>query len=71
MQIVNCAGLSKESLALLQSELPAHSTLLELMQWSSSQRPPIIVQEVITQDEYTHDLILHWREALWLVYGAT
>ncbi|HWQ33764.1 MAG TPA: hypothetical protein VNQ79_13020 [Blastocatellia bacterium] len=41
------------------------------MRWAAAQSPPLVVAAVITQDEYTHDLLLPWRDGLTLVYGAT
>ena len=71
MRIIDCAGLSAETLVAFESELPAHGTLFELMQWAAVQSPPLAVAAVITQDEYTRDLLLPWRDGLTLVYGAT
>jgi hypothetical protein len=33
-------------------------TLADLMQWSASQSPRVQVTEIVTQDEYTHDVVL-------------
>ncbi|MFN7946686.1 MAG: hypothetical protein U0Z53_15145 [Blastocatellia bacterium] len=71
MRIINRAGLSAETLAVIESELPAHGTLLELVQWAAVQSPPLAVAAVVAQDEYTRDLLLPWRDGLTLVYGAT
>lgn len=71
MRITNHAGLSAEALAKLESELPAHGTLLEVVRWSAAQIPPVVIANVVTQDEFTHDLVLRWQAGLFLVYGAT
>jgi hypothetical protein len=71
MQISNRAGLSDQTLTALAARVPAHGTLMEVMQWAAGQIPPLALVAVITQDEYTHDLALRWRDDLFLVYGAT
>jgi len=74
MNIVNFAKLSKEAFAQLKNELVEHKTLGSVLTWASA-RPksevlPHIVAETITQDEYTHDIIIPFRE-LFLVFDTT
>jgi hypothetical protein len=71
MRITNRAGLSDQTLTALAGALPAHGTLMEVTQWAALQTPPLVVVAVITQDEYTHDLVIRWRDDLFLVYGVT
>jgi hypothetical protein len=46
-----------------------------VMAWALSHPPgtfiPSVVAEVIVQDEFTHDVIVPWREGLVLVYDTT
>jgi hypothetical protein len=46
-------------------------TLGPVLEWLRAQDPPRIVREIITQDEYTHDVIVPWSERLVLVFDAT
>jgi len=73
-RVANRAGLSPARLARVESELPRHRTLQEMMAWGLAQPAgaclPRVVAEVVVQDEYTHDLVVPWR-GLFLVYGAT
>lgn len=71
MRIVNHAKLSGEALAALSSAVPAHGTLMKLVAWGNRQAPPVRLQETIALDEYTHDVIVPWRAALWLVFSST
>jgi hypothetical protein len=71
MRLVNRANLSSERLAELERELPVHHTLLEVIAWGSAQQPPRLVAAAITQDEFTHDVVIPWRDGLKLVYGVT
>ena len=46
-------------------------TLGPLLAWLRAQDPPRIIREIVTQDEYTHDVIVPWSERLFLVFDAT
>lgn len=48
--------------------------LTDLMRWALSRREyfiPTVIANVIVQDEFTHDVIVPWREGLVLVYDTT
>ena len=38
-------------------------TLADLMRWCQSQTPYVHVAEIVTQDEYTHDVVLPFGAA--------
>lgn len=74
MKILNQAGLPEKEFAGLETELAEHKTLGQVLSWASS-RPkqdflPQIVAEVVTQDEYTHDVVVPYKN-LFLVYDTT
>jgi hypothetical protein len=46
-------------------------TLGGVLEWLRLQEPPRIVQDIVTQDEYTHDVVVPWSERLILVFDAT
>ena len=71
MRIINHANLSDEALAALEAAVPAHGTLMEIVAWGRQLHPPVFLQETIALDEYTHDVLLRWRDGLWLVYSAS
>lgn len=74
MKIVNLANLPEEGFAELESELVNHKTLGQVLTWASTKPKgdflSQIVAEVITQDEFTHDVIVPFRD-LFLVYDTT
>jgi len=39
--------------------------------WLRAQDPPRTALDIVTQDEYTHDVIVPWDERLVLVFDAT
>lgn len=74
MKVTNLANLSEEKFAKLKSELAKHKTLGHVLAWANSQPKsdflPQIVAEVITQDEFTHDVVIPYKNLL-LVYDTT
>ncbi|MGC2236194.1 MAG: hypothetical protein WA584_08535 [Pyrinomonadaceae bacterium] len=74
MKIENLANLSQAEFANLENELAKHKTLGKVLAWASSQPKndflPQIVADVITQDEFTHDVIVPYKN-LFLVYDTT
>ena len=41
------------------------------MRWVLARRPPEALTEVVVQDEFTHDVVVPWRDGLYLVYDTT
>ena len=75
MQVINRANLSPAQIAQIESELAEHRTLSDVLNWGLKQPEgtvlPQIVADVIVQDEYSHDVIVPWRDGLVIVYGTT
>ena len=46
-------------------------TLGGVLEWLRAQDPPRTVRDIVTQDEYTHDVIVCWSDRLTLVFDAT
>lgn len=46
-------------------------TLGPVLEWMRAQEPPRAVSEIVTQDEYTHDVIVPWSDHLVLVFDTT
>jgi hypothetical protein len=44
---------------------------MELVAWGNRQMPPVRLQATVALDEYTHEVLVPWRAALWLVYSST
>ena len=75
MLVLNRADLTPEAVAEIAAELSAQENLKDMMSWAlNSPRGsfiPSVVAEVIVQDEFTHDVIVPWRDGLVLVYDTT
>lgn len=74
MKITNLANISTKEFAELESKLAKHKTLGQVLSWAALQPKgeflPQIVAEVITQDEFTHDVVIPYQN-LFLVYDTT
>ena len=74
MRVLNHANLSPETIAGIAGELSAQENLRDVMAWALSHPRgtfiPSVVAEVIVQDEFTHDVILPWRDGLVLIYDT-
>ncbi len=65
------AGLPADELAQLTTRIAEHRILEHVVRdWGRGQ-PPRPIVGVITQDEYTHDVIIAYRDDIHLVYDTT
>ena len=74
MRIINEAKFSEERIGELEAAIPHQQNLKDMMQWALSNSGdfnPEVVSQVIIQDEFTHDVVVPWREGLVLVYDTT
>lgn len=69
--LVDRVGLPPEELTRLGGELDALHMLGDVVRWAARQRPPRSIADVVTQDEYTHDVILAYQGDLHLVFDTT
>ncbi|MBS2030711.1 MAG: hypothetical protein JST54_22595 [Deltaproteobacteria bacterium] len=65
------AKLPADVLDALARELAPLRMLDEVLRWGFAQSPPRDVADIVIQDEYTHDVVLPWRDELHLVFGTT
>lgn len=49
----------------------AQPTLGDVTGWARTLSPPRLLDDIITQDEYTHDVLLELAPDCWLVYDTT
>ena len=75
MRVANRANLSSDAVADIAVDLSGQENLSDVMSWALSSRSgafiPSVVAEVIVQDEFTHDVVVPWRDGLVLVYDTT
>jgi hypothetical protein len=58
-------------LVTLEEAAARHRTLADAVAWGLAHTPPLVIAEVVTQDEYTHDVVLPYRDGRFLVYDTT
>jgi hypothetical protein len=57
--------------AATEAVLRAQVTLSEVLAFGARLSPPRSPLEIVTQDEYTHDVVLELRSDVYLVYDTT
>ena len=60
-----------DRIAGLASELRALPTLADVLAWGRAQSPPRTVTEIVTQDEFTHDVVVELEPRLALTFDVT
>jgi hypothetical protein len=65
------AGLDADEVRALARELAPLGSLHALLQWALHRDPPLELVDVVVQDEFTHDVVLHDRDGLFLVFDTT
>jgi len=51
--------------------IAALRSLGDLLDWGRTLSPPVTAPNVVTQDEYTHDVLVPWRANLVLAFDST
>jgi hypothetical protein len=73
-EVKNRSKLSEVDFAFIVNEIKTHQSLQDLLRWAERQPEgsliPGAISELIVQDEFTHDLVVPWRN-LFIVYGTT
>jgi len=68
---IDAALLPADHARILEREVLPLRTLQDVVRWAFSQTPPSDVADVVVQDEFTHDVVVPWREGLHLVFDTT
>ena len=55
----------------LEPVLREQRTLADVLAWARGNEPPRTVTEIVTQDEYTHDVVVGYDEGVYLVFDTT
>ena len=55
----------------LDAEVMGLGSLQEVVRWGFAQKPPRDVAEVVVQDEFSHDVVLPWRDGIYLAFDTT
>lgn len=55
----------------LEAATARHRTLEDVVRWGLALRPPRLIEDVVKQDEYTHDVVIPYADGVYLVYDTT
>lgn len=55
----------------VEALVAGQKTLEDVIRWALARNPPCLVERVVVQDEYTHDVVLPWASGVYLVYDTT
>jgi hypothetical protein len=75
MEVINHAGLSGEEVRRIGALLGRQKSLKDVIRWAKGQPAgmlrPTVVEDVVIQDEFSHDVIVPWGPNLTLVYETS
>jgi hypothetical protein len=71
VSVEGAGGVPERDLTRFRIALGELRTLAAVLDWLRVQEPPRAVHEIVTQDEYTHDVVVRWNDRLSLVFDAT
>ena len=69
--IENRAKLPDADFATLASALMAHRSIKHALDWLVAHQPSLSFTDMVTQDEFSHDILVPYHDGLWLVYDCT
>jgi hypothetical protein len=55
----------------IEALVTSQRTLEEVVRWGLALTPPRLVENVVVQDEYTHDVVMAHPAGVYLVYDTT
>jgi hypothetical protein len=65
--VFDYAGLSREDRAAIEAKVASQTTLFSVLQVAG----PGAIEEIVTQDEFTHDVLIPDQEGRYLAYDTT
>jgi hypothetical protein len=68
--LVDYANLDEPTRVRLANIVASQSSLQAVMDWGRQQVPRVDIDSILTQDEYTHDVVIPF-EGRYLVYDTT
>ncbi|MEM7015767.1 MAG: hypothetical protein AAF512_00340 [Pseudomonadota bacterium] len=67
----NLQNIDVQELEAASHVITSHQTLSEVVAWVASLGQNDALSEIITQDEFTHDVIVKFTENAYLIYDVT
>jgi hypothetical protein len=64
-------NIPQDELQQLRQVFEPLGTLGDLLEWGRGLTPPVVSPVVVTQDEYTHDVLIPYGAGRWLDFDTT
>ncbi len=71
MWLIDPRILKTEQRETLERSVLRLGSLQEVVRWGFSLEPPSDVAAVVIQDEFSHDVVMPWRDGTYLVFDTT
>ncbi|MEM6991020.1 MAG: hypothetical protein AAF721_10995 [Myxococcota bacterium] len=55
----------------LERVVGGHGSLRSVVHWALNSTPERTIEDIVVQDEYTHDVIVRWDDTRFLVFDTT
>jgi len=68
--LIDYANLDESARVRLTAIVASQSSLQSVLDWGRQQMPRVDIESILTQDEYTHDVLIPF-EGRYLVYDTT
>ena len=69
--IENRSDLSPEDFAPIANAVVSHGSIRQALIWFLGHDPPLAPSEMVTQDEFSHDILVAYPGDTWLAYSTT
>jgi hypothetical protein len=71
VSLTDYADLGSQEKGRWEAILGPLTSLQRALDWGRTQEPPVAIDEILTQDEYTHDVIMAVNGGRYLVFDTT
>ena len=71
IKLENRARLEYEAFIRLAQDLAGQRSVRFVVDWLCRHDPPLKMEDMVTQDEFSHDLLVPYGKELFLVYDST
>ena len=67
----NRAHLPGDIFGPLAQVVAGHRSIKHALDWLANLQPPLTISDMVTQDEFSHDILVEYFRGLYLVYDVT
>ncbi len=71
VRVENRGNLAPDEFARIAGALARHRSIKHAVDWLAGHQPPLSISGLVTQDEFSHDILVDYPGGLWLVYDTT